>query len=250
MTTVTSASFNQVTTQANKTVSASSLWFKDGWQLFKQAPIKIFSVMTLFAILPGLLQLLPSPFGLMLSKWVGPMLLGVVCLILNNLFCGRGFSVRSQSVGYTSILKQWGRFALWSLSGVLLASIQFQVGSILIGSDNMSASLMGDYTNVALWQAGVIFASTTPIAMLLSFVPMLLILQGQSLYRAFRQSVFCVIRAWKPMSVLMLLSIIVVFSVPYTGALSALLVGPYMTCVTFIAYKQLFKDSQSPNDID
>lgn len=245
MTTVTSASFNQVTTQANKTVSASSLWFKDGWQLFKKAPIKIFSVMTLFAILPGLLQLLPSPFGLMLSKWAGPMLLGVVCLILNNLFCGRGFSVRSQSVEYTSIFKRWGRFALWSLSGVLLASIQFQVGSILIGSDNMLASLVGDYTNVAQWQAGVIFASTTPIAMLLSFVPMLLILQGQSLYRALRQSVVSVMRAWKPMSVLMLLSIIVVFSVPYTGALSALLVGPYMTCVTFIAYKKLFKDSQN-----
>ncbi|RZD20971.1 hypothetical protein [Pseudoalteromonas sp. MEBiC 03485] len=235
MTTTTSTVNTLKLDSTNAPFSDAALWLKEGWGLFKKAPFKLFLLMTLFAILPGLVQLLPAPIGLTLSKWLAPMLMATVWPLLFNLNSNQGFSFR-----HNTTWAKWGRVAVWSVVGILLALVQLAVGSTLIGSEQLSALLSGQFVDVERWRVGVMFVSIVPINMLLIFVVPLLLLSNSSLSAAVKESLATALRVIKPLSVLCLINMLVTFAAPYS-LLPMLLMGPVLACTFFCAYNRLFK---------
>lgn len=235
MTTTTSTVNTLKLDSTNAPFSDAALWLKEGWGLFKKAPFKLFLLMTLFAILPGLVQLLPAPIGLTLSKWLAPMLMATVWPLLFNLNSNQGFSFR-----HNTTWAKWGRVAIWSVVGILLALVQLAVGSTLIGSEQLSALLSGQFVDVERWRVGVMFVSIVPMNMLLIFVVPLLLLSNSSLSAAVKESLATALRVIKPLSVLCLINMLVTFAAPYS-LLPMLLMGPVLACTFFCAYNRLFK---------
>lgn len=235
MTTTTSTVNTLKLDSTNAPFSDAALWLKEGWRLFKKAPFKLFLLMTLFAILPGLVQLLPAPIGLTLSKWLAPMLMATVWPLLFNLNSNQGFSFR-----HNTTWAKWGRVAVWSVVGILLALVQLAVGSTLIGSEQLSALLSGQFVDVERWRVGVMFVSIVPMNMLLIFVVPLLLLSNSSLSAAVKESLATALRVIKPLSVLCLINMLVTFAAPYS-LLPMLLMGPVLACTFFCAYNRLFK---------
>ncbi len=235
MTTTTSTVNTLKLDSTNAPFSDAALWLKEGWGLFKKAPFKLFLLMTLFAILPGLVQLLPAPIGLTLSKWLAPMLMATVWPLLFNLNSNQGFSFR-----HNTTWAKWGRVAIWSVVGILLALVQLAVGSTLIGSEQLSALLSGQFVDVERWRVGVMFVSIVPMNMLLIFVVPLLLLSNSSLSAAVKESLATAIRVIKPLSVLCLINMLVTFAAPYS-LLPMLLMGPVLACTFFCAYNRLFR---------
>lgn len=235
MTTTTSTVNTLKLDSTNAPFSDAAVWLKEGWGLFKKAPFKLFLLMTLFAIVPGLVQLLPAPTGLTVSKWLAPMLMATVWPLLFNLNNQQGFSFK-----HNATWMKWGRVAVWSVVGILLALVQFSVGSTLIGSEQLSALLSGQFVDVERWRVGVMFVSIVPVNMLLMFVVPLLLLNNASLSAAVKESITTALKVIKPLSMLCLINMLVTFAAPY-NLLPMLLVGPVLACTYFCAYTRLFK---------
>ncbi len=157
MTTVTStrATYHQ----ANKSLPAKEafIWLKEGWQLFIKAPFKLLglSFVTLFAA--GLIQALAGPIGLGISKWVGPLLATVMWLAIANLAENNKLRLSGGT------LRSWTNVALWSLTGPVIAWIQFQIGAMLMGADSVAALANGVVVDVPAWKVGLMMGSATPI---------------------------------------------------------------------------------------
>ena len=62
----------------------TNVWFKQGWQLFKQAPFSLFALMLSPLIIEGLLQLLAGPIALVLSKWIMVPVIGATWLCIHT----------------------------------------------------------------------------------------------------------------------------------------------------------------------
>ena len=235
MTTVTSA--RATYQQANKSLAAKEAfkWLKEGWQLFKRAPFKLLglSFVTLFAA--GLIQTLTGPIGLGISKWVSPLLATVMWLAIANLAVKGKVSLKGGTI------RSWINIALWSLTGPVIAWIQFQIGAMLMGADSVAALANGIVVDVPAWKVGLMMGSATPINLLLLFVPMLLILKRRSISASFTNSIAAVVGAYKPMLVIGAIIFLTVALAPYTFALSGLVLGPIVSCACFVAYQRLFE---------
>ena len=112
--------------------------------------------------------------------------------------------------------------------------------STLIGSEQLSALLSGQFVDVERWRVGVMFVSIVPMNMLLIFVVPLLLLSNSSLSAAVKESLATALRVIKPLSVLCLINMLVTFAAPYS-LLPMLLMGPVLACTFFCAYNRLFK---------
>ena len=235
MTTVTSA--RATYHQANKSLPAKEAftWLKEGWQLFIKAPFKLLglSFVTLFAA--GLIQALAGPIGLGISKWVGPLLATVMWLAIANLAENNKLRLSGGT------LRSWTNVALWSLTGPVIAWIQFQIGAMLMGADSVAALANGVVVDVPAWKVGLMMGSATPINLLLLFVPMLLILKHRSIPASFKNSIAVVVGAYKPMLIIGAMIFLTVALAPNTFALSGLVFGPIVSCMCFIAYQRLFR---------
>ena len=235
MTTVTST--RAIYHQANKSLPAKEAftWLKEGWQLFIKAPFKLLglSFVTLFAA--GLIQALAGPIGLGISKWVGPLLATVMWLVIANLAENNKLRLSGGT------LRSWTNVALWSLTGPVIAWIQFQIGAMLMGADSVAALANGVVVDVPAWKVGLMMGSATPINLLLLFVPMLLILKHRSIPASFTNSIATVVGAYKPMLIIGALIFLTVALAPYTFALPGLVFGPIVSCMCFVAYQRLFR---------
>lgn len=235
MTTVTTtrATYQQV----NQSLPAKEAltWLKEGWQLFAKAPFKLLGLSFATLLTAGLMQALAGPVGLGISKWVSPLLATVMWLAIANLAVKGKVSLTGGTV------RSWANIALWSLTGPLIAWIQFQIGAMLMGAEPVAALASGNVVDVPAWKVSLMMGSATPINLLLLFVPMLLILKHRSLSASFSNSIATVAGAYKPMLVIGAMIFLTVALAPYTFALSGLVFGPVVSCVCFIAYQRLFR---------
>ena len=235
MTTLTSA--HTTYQHANKSLPAKEAltWLKEGWQLFKKAPIKLLGLSFLMLLIAGLLQALLGPVGLGVSKWISPILATFMWLAIANL------AVKGRVSLSGGTLRSWANIALWSLTGPAIAWIQFQIGDMLMGAESMAALASGNIVDVPAWKVGLMMGSATPINLLLLFVPLLLILKHHSISASFKNSIAAVIGAYKPMLVVGVMMFLSVALAPYTFALSGLVLGPIVSCACFVAYQRLFR---------
>ena len=218
--------------------SQSLVWLKQGWQLMRQAPFKLFFVLLLPLVIEGVFQLLPAPYGVVLSKWAMAIMAAAIWPIVHHLATQQSFSLRAI---YCS---GWGKMIMLALVMILPAIVQLWTAMALLGSDGIALLLYAEIREVTQLQLGIIFASATPLIALIVFAPARLLLANDSVVAAIRSSIQMVVRAWRPMLVLTMLNVIVLLLVPFTFVLSALLTGPWLVCVVYQAYNDILKQNK------
>jgi len=211
-------------------------WLKGGWALYKKAPIKLTFITMLFVLVPAVFQALPAPFGVTFSKWLGPLLMALVWPIMHNIAKDDKFSFKHNATWI-----KWGRLSLWSLSGIVFMALHFAFAGLLIEGEQLNALLAGQAVDVAPWRVGSTFAFMTLVQMPFMFVGAQILIANKSILHAVKDSVLAIMPAYKPMALLTIIAMLIAFLAPYTAVLSALLLGPILTCCLFSAYKQLIK---------
>ena len=233
MTTMTSST-QTLTNKTNSSLTLLNQWFSKGWALFLNAPFKIFGCLLAIIVVSGLFQILPAPIGLLVSKWVGAMLLAAVWPMIDQLAKTQRFSFKGLSA-----YPGWKYLPLVAIALMLPFVLQIGVASIMLGNDGLQLTLFGEIGSATPLHVASIFASSAPLVILLTFVPACLLLSGDSPVSAIRNSIKMVLSAWQPMLVLLILNAVVLFLAPFTFVLSALLLGPLLVCVNYCAYQSM-----------
>ncbi|MDO6721118.1 hypothetical protein Q4575_17035 [Psychrosphaera sp. 1_MG-2023] len=234
-----------ITQTYNDTIptSRSLVWFKQGWQLMKQAPFKLFLFLFSFLIIEGVIQMLPAPYSVVVSKWAMALMAASTWPLLQHLAKHQRFSLKA------IFCSGWGKMLGLAIVLILPSVMQLWTANALLGADGLALLIYGTMVEVTQLQLGIIFASATPVMLFLSFASARVLLADDSISAAIRASVQAVIRAWRPMLVIMMVNAVLLLLVPFTFVLSALLTGPWLACVTYQAYCELFDNDSNTTQI-
>ena len=210
-------------------------WLKDGFSLFKQAPVKLFLFLLLPLIIEGILQILPAPYGMLASKWAATFVGSSAVIVIHHLATNKVFSLKS-------IFKAKNWLSMIPLSAILASAffIQLFVAKLLLGNDGINLLLFSQPTEVTQWQLGIIFASIIPVTLPVSFASYCVLLGEKNLLQALKSSLNAFFYAFKPMCLIALISFLSLLLAPYTFLLSAIITGPILTCISYIAYRSVF----------
>lgn len=205
-------------------------WITQGWTLFKQAPLSLIVLMLYPLVIEGVIQLLPAPTSMILSKWIMVPATAIVWLLVHNLMqTGQLFSL--------SVIKQthWKRFIL--ISPILMAPFVCQLAFtwILLGDAGINLILFGQHIEVSTNTLGLIFASALPLSMLLVFITPLMLINQLSFTSSLLTSIRFIATHWGSFSLLVILNMLVVYSALLTFGLSVLLLSPLITCILYAA---------------
>jgi len=220
------------------------IWLAGGWRLFRRAPLRLFGLMLLLFTIEGLTQWFVPLVGIPFSKWLVGILSSVLWLVLvqvndcGQLRLGRAF----RGVG-----GQWPAVA--GLAGVLMLAYAMQVAcaylimgpaaiDLLVFAEASSAP-SGTAPSLNQFQLALVLSSGIPLSTLLMFAAPLVLIQRQRLIQALGFSVRMVVQNLTAMTLLALLMITLIFLVPFTFMLSVLLTGPWLICVSFVAFQTL-----------
>jgi uncharacterized membrane protein len=88
-------------------------------------------------------------------------------------------------------------------------------------------------------QVAIIFASAAPIMLIFMFAPAFVLLKQQRVIAATKNSIKIVLKTFSLMLPILLINAFVLFLAPFTLALSAIILGPWLGCLTYVAYKKL-----------
>lgn len=219
--------------------SSVFVWLKAGWSLFISAPIKLFLLLIAFMVVGGLFQLLPAPWGIVLSKWIGAGVMALIWPVVYALSITGKFSIKAIAAH-----NAWGRLSILSLILLIPTCIQLLCAYLMLGTSGLHFFIGGEMIDVTAIQVGVIFASAAPVLVLLTFVPALLLLQDKSVMASVTMGINLTIQAWRPMFILMLITALMLFLAPLTVMLSALVIGPILVCVNYKAYEHLMANTK------
>ena len=212
-------------------------WLQDGFSLFKQAPVKLFLFLLLPLIIEGIFQILPAPYGMLASKWAATFVGSSAVIVIHHLATHKVFSLKS-------IFKAKNWLSMIPLSAILASAffIQLFVAKLLLGNDgiNLLLFLFSQPTEVTQWQLGIIFASIIPVTLPVSFASYCVLLGEKNVLQALKSSLNAFFYAFKPMCLIALISFFSLLLAPYTFLLSAIITGPILTCISYIAYRSVF----------
>lgn len=210
-------------------------WLQDGFSLFKQAPVKLFLFLLLPLIIEGILQILPAPYGMLASKWAATFVGSSAVIVIHHLATHKVFSLKS-------IFKAKNWLSMIPLSAILASAffIQLFVAKLLLGNDGINLLLFSQPTEVTQWQLGIIFASIIPVTLPVIFASYCVLLGEKKLLQALKSSLNAFFYAFKPMCLIALISFLSLLLAPYTFLLSAIITGPILTCISYIAYRSVF----------
>ncbi len=214
---------------------AQQSWFYQGWELFKKAPFSLFLFMIIPMVLAGLMQLLPAPYSIVLSKFCAWLLAAMVWPVMHHLD-------QHNKVSVTAIFAApgWSKMPLMALCGLTVFAFEVLVAFLLLGSQGIELTLWGKINNVAPWQLGVIFATSAPIAVALSLATACCLLCSTPVFAAIKRSLKVCLNANKALALLIVINALALFIAPFTFALGSLLLAPWLTCVGYYAYRSMF----------
>lgn len=213
-------------------------WLAEGWQLMRKAPFKLFGFALLPMILAGLVQLFPHASAMVASKWLATIVAASMWPLLNKLDSESQFSVKA-----IFSVKGWSKMAVLAAVMLITFVMQCVIAMQVIGPDALNLLLFGEMIPVTQTQLGLVFTSGIPFILLFYFAPALVLLNNSSIYSAIKQSVSSVLLAWKPMLVLLLVNGLVTFLAPFTAVLSVVLLGPWLMCSGYRAYRDVISNS-------
>ncbi|MCW8107179.1 hypothetical protein OPS25_01505 [Alteromonas ponticola] len=214
--------------------SSVSNWLVGGWHLFKTAPVKLTVVMLSLFVIEGVIQIIPGPTGMLLSKWVASSIVIALWPLMDNLAKSGKF--------HLSALKKYSGWRKAAMLAVILASpflLQVFTAFLLMGQPGLDLILFAEAQIVPPIFVSLVLISAIPLVMLLQFSPAKLLIDKQSVFQSLVQSVRMVIKAWRPMMVLALVNVLLIGLAPYTFALSFIFFGPWLCCVNYQAYRAL-----------
>ena len=221
-------------TVTKKSTFQSTLWLTQGWSLFLKAPFTLFVFMLGALIIEGIVQQIPAPLGVVVSKLIMAILMASIWPLLDQIHNTGSYSLR----GFAAF-KGWVKLPALSLLLVTPAFIQILVAMALLGRDGLDLIVFGKMIDISALQISIIFSSATPFIILFAFVPAYVLLKNESSVGALRKGIAMVFSAWRPLSVILVINIIVISAVPYTFLLSAILLGPWLACVNYAAFQNL-----------
>ena len=249
MTTLTNTTSTNVTTakQTKKDNSAFAMlgdWLAQGARVYRNAPISLTLTSLVLMIIGGLVQGLPAPYGMFASKWLSAGLITLLWPLTWHVLQNGKFSMRS--------LKQYSGYRYLPALGVLMMlpfASQVVFGALAFGAPGVDLVLYQDMTNFSRIHVASVLMASAPLGLLMSFIPAYVLIKQASLKTATVEGIKLAFRAIKPLSLLMLLNMALMFSVPYTFVLSAILVGPLLFCVNVVAFNYLIsEDTQTKNN--
>lgn len=214
-------------------------WLADGWRLFLVAPLRLFAVMVLLFAVEILVQAGVPSMGVPASKWVLGMLTGVIWLALDQLEAGGRLQLTR---AIDRIGGKWTALAGLALLSLLVYFLQVGVACLILGSEAVDLLVFSNPApdlSLSAFEMGLIFSAGIPLSTLLMFAIPLLLIQRLPPGRAVITSIRLVVRHAVPMGLLALLTMAVVFLAPATFLLSALLTGPWLLCVGFVAFRSI-----------
>lgn len=214
-------------------------WFKNGFSLFLKAPFKLFLFLLAALVVEGIFQLLPTSLNIPISKIVMIIISAALWPILAQLHSLKKFQVKSafSAEGWKQVLFIAPVFLLPFVS-------QLMAAFILLGEQGVSLLLFGELMPVSPLMLGLIFASGAPAIVLLTFVIPRIMLKGEDAFQAIGSNFNMLKFAWREMSVLLLINALILLLAPISFALSALLLGPVLVCVNYIAYDDIVKNDK------
>lgn len=214
----------------------TNAWFKQGWQLFMQAPFSLFALMLSPLIIEGLLQLLAGPIALVLSKWIMVPVIGATWLCIHNL------AKKGKVWSFSAISNaSWGKFLLISPLLLLPFLSQLLFSWVLLGSSGVDLLLFQQFIDISAHTLGLIFSSAVPFIMLFLFVAPLMLIAKRSLKQSMTTTFSIVSAQPTSFAILFALNTLVIYFAPHTFGLSVLLASPVLACIHYGAVKPLLK---------
>jgi hypothetical protein len=123
---------------------------------------------------------------------------------------------------------------------MLLPNIaQVITAAIMLGEQGVDLILFGVIATTSPLQVAIIFASAAPIMLIFMFAPAFVLLKQQRVIAATKNSIKIVLKTFSLMLPILLINAFVLFLAPFTLALSAIILGPWLGCLTYITYKEL-----------
>lgn len=213
---------------------ATQTWFSQGWGLFKAAPFTLFLFTILPMILAGLVQQLPAPYSIILSKYCAWVMASMLWPLLHHLYVHKKVSVKA-------IFKApgWSKVPMMALCGLSVLAFEVLVAFLLMGQSGIELTLWGVLHNVAPWQLGVIFATSAPLAVVLSIATASVLLKSMPVHTAVKHAIS---QSFNNRSLIILIAInaLALFIAPFTLALGSLVLAPWLTCVSYYAYRSMY----------
>ena len=209
-------------------------WCKLAFQLFRKAPFTMIGLSLAIMIIAGVFQILPAPYGVVISKIIGAMLIPLLWIVMDQVSEHGSFKFAS--------LKQYtGYVKLPLLAVVMLLPTIAQVitAAIMLGEQGVDLILFGVIATTSPLQVAIIFAAAAPIMLIFMFAPAFVLLKQQRVIAATKNSIKIVLKTFSLMLPILLLNAFVLFLAPFTLVLSAIILGPWLGCLTYVAYKKL-----------
>jgi hypothetical protein len=209
-------------------------WFKLAFQLFRKAPFTMIGLSLAIMIIAGVFQVFPAPYGVVMSKIVGAMLIPLLWIVMDQVSEHGRFK-------FASLTQYTGYVKLPLLAVVMLLPTIAQVitAAIMLGEQGVDLMLFGIIATTTALQIAIIFASAAPIMLIFMFAPAFVLLKQQSVIAAIKNSMKMVLKTFSLMLPILLLNAFVLFLAPFTLTLSAVILGPWLGCLTYVAYKEL-----------
>ena len=202
-----------------------------------KAPFKLFFFLLSALVIEGLFQVLPLALSIPISKIAIILFTAAVWPILAHLNSTGNFSLKS-----AFSVKGWLKMIIVSPLFLLPFLSQLLSAFLLFGERGISLLLFGEMMNVSPAMLGLIFAAGAPVLIVLSFVAPRMLMSDDSVHKGIESGVKMVFTAWKPMSVVLVINAVVLFLAPITFALSALLLGPVLVCINYVAYNEILNN--------
>ncbi|MFA3791069.1 hypothetical protein AB6T38_08115 [Aliiglaciecola sp. SL4] len=218
-----------------KTTSLQSLsWINQGLNLWLRAPFKLFFLLLASIIIEGVIQLVPAPVGMILSKLVMVMLIASLWPVLDLISQHKSCSLQS-----IRTYNGWAKLPLLSLLLLLPTVMQVLTAIAILGGSGIDLLVYGQMVDVTPVQLSIIFASATPFSILLMFIPAYLLLENESIGTSVKKGLSLALQAWQPLTVVFIINLLAIMAVPFTLLLSAILLGPWLLCINYVAFKNL-----------
>jgi hypothetical protein len=185
-------------------------------------------------IIAGVFQILPAPYGVVISKIIGAMLIPLLWIVMDQVSEHGSFK-------FASLNQYTGYVKLPLLAVVMLVPTLAQVitAAIMLGEQGVDLMLFGVIATTSPLQVAIVFAAAAPIMLIFMFAPAFVLLKQQRVIAATKNSIKIVLKTFSLMLPILLLNAFVLFLAPFTLALSAIILGPWLGCLTYVAYKKL-----------
>lgn len=220
------------------------VWLLQGWQLFRRAPLRLFGCMVLLYIVEALVQWFVPVVGIPVSKFIAGILASILWLVLVHLNDCDQLQI---SRAVRSVGRRWAAVAGLAFVSMLVYSMQVAIAFQMVGPAAIDLLVFADPSAtpsntaplLSPLQLALIFSSGIPLATLLMFAAPLILIHQLTLLQSLRSSVELVIEHATAMTLLALMTIALVFLVPFTFMLSVLITSPWLICVGFAAFRTM-----------